>query len=332
LLTRAKRDARSPTIASRFLLRLEAMLGGIEADARIVALAQAIDASGGPAQLAKRPAPAPPEALRPKVISVTDVDRLKADPFAFYAKKMLKVLALDAIDEEPTAAWRGSLIHDIFDKWFREDHLHPDRLIERVVAIFDDAGMNPVTRAMWQPRLKEAIDWIAEQVAADKRAGREVIESEIKGWTEIAGVKLNGRADRIDRIDGALAIVDYKTGAPPSAKAVEAGFSMQLGLLGLIAERGGFAGVAGTPMAFEYWTLRKNKKDGFGDRTSPVKAKSTALTAENFVAFAADQFSKAAGLWLTGNEPFTAKLHPEYAPYGDYDHLMRLDEWYGRER
>ena len=38
-----------------------------------------------------------------------------------------------------------------------------------------------------------------------------------------------------------------------------------------------------------------------------------------------------AAKWLTGAEPFTAKLHPEYAPYGDYDQLMRLDEWYGRE-
>ena len=37
------------------------------------------------------------------------------------------------------------------------------------------------------------------------------------------------------------------------------------------------------------------------------------------------------GNWLTGNEPFTAKLNPAYAPYGDYDQLMRLEEWYGRE-
>ncbi len=332
LLTRAKRDARSQTLSSRFVLRLEAMLGGIEADARIVALAQAIDAHAGPARLATRPAPSPPEALRPKVISVTDVDRLKADPFAFYAKSMLRVSALDAVDQEPTASWRGNLVHDIFDKWFKEDKLHPDKLVERVAILFDDAGMHPVTRAMWQPRLMEAIDWIAEQVAADKMVGRAVIESEIEGSSEIAGVKLKGIADRIDRTDAMLAIVDYKTGAPPSAKAVEAGFSMQLGLLGLIAERGGFSGVAGTPTAFEYWTLRKNKKGGFGERTTPVKAKSSALTPETFVAFAADQFSKAVEQWLTGDEPFTAKLHPEYALYADYDHLMRLAEWYGRER
>ena len=54
------------------------------------------------------------------------------------------------------------------------------------------------------------------------------------------------------------------------------------------------------------------------------------ITAENFVAHAASVFADAAELWLIGDEPFTAKLHPEYAPYGEYDQLMRLQEWYGR--
>jgi ATP-dependent helicase/nuclease subunit B len=46
---------------------------------------------------------------------------------------------------------------------------------------------------------------------------------------------------------------------------------------------------------------------------------------------AARIFIAAAKRWLIGSEPFTAKLHPEYSPYGEYDQLMRLDEWYGRE-
>jgi ATP-dependent helicase/nuclease subunit B len=32
-----------------------------------------------------------------------------------------------------------------------------------------------------------------------------------------------------------------------------------------------------------------------------------------------------------GDEPFQAKLNPAYAPYEEYDQLMRLEEWYGRE-
>ncbi len=323
LLTRAKRDARSPTILSRFVLRLEAMLGGIDPETRIVTLAQAIDSHDGPAQLVARPAPSPPAASRPKVISVTDVDRLKADPFAFYAKSMLRVSALDDVDGDPTAAWRGNLIHAIFDKWFREDKLHPAKLVERVTSLFDDAGMHPVTRAMWQPRLMEAINWIAEQVAADKASGRAVIASEIKGSADIAGVRLKGVADRIDSTDGLLAIVDYKTGAPPSPKAMKAGFAMQLGLLGLIADRNGFAGLSGKPTVFEYWTTTKDKGQ-FGKRV--------AVKIDDFIAVSAASFDEAAGKWLTGSEPFTAKLHPEYAPYTDYDHLMRLAEWYGRER
>ena len=50
-----------------------------------------------------------------------------------------------------------------------------------------------------------------------------------------------------------------------------------------------------------------------------------------FVDRAYAHFAEAAAQWLTGDEPFTAKLNPAYAPYGDYDQLMRLEEWYGRD-
>jgi ATP-dependent helicase/nuclease subunit B len=328
LMTRARRDARSPTIASRFILRLEAMLAGVVRDDRIVALADAIDGHDGPAQLSQRPAPSPQFDQRPRTISVTEVDRLKADPFAFYARRMLKLSALDPVDADPSAAWRGTAVHAIFDNWFKQDALDPQKLNARIAALFDEPGMHPLLRALWQPRLTQAVEWIAGEVAKDHAAGREVIETEVTGRIDIAGVTLQGKPDRIDRIDGGLAIVDYKTGKAPATKAVKAGFAMQLGLLGLIAGRGGFAGVAGTPSVFEYWSLAKDK-NVFGKRSTPVKAGSD-LTADNFVATAASQFTDAAGKWLTGNEAFTAKLHPEYANYGEYDHLMRLDEWYGR--
>jgi ATP-dependent helicase/nuclease subunit B len=137
-------------------------------------------------------------------------------------------------------------------------------------------------------------------------------------------------ADRIDRMaDGKLALVDYKTGNPPGPKAVAEGYSMQLGLLGLIAERGGFPGVEGEAAAFEYWSLAK-KAGRLGFVASPVGGR-TGHDPEDFTSRAAAHFVAAAEAWLTGEAPFTAKLHPEYAPYGEYDQLMRLDEWYGRE-
>ncbi|WP_293881433.1 PD-(D/E)XK nuclease family protein, partial [Sphingomonas sp.] len=330
LITRARRDARSPTIASRFWLRLDAMTGRIVHDDRIVALAAAIDTPDRRTPMPRRPAPTPPAALRPRRISVTDVDRLQADPYAFYAKAMLKLPKLEAIDADPGPAWRGTAVHAVLDKWARDDGFDPAKLRGRVTELLNDAGTHPLLRALWQPRLTEAIDWIAVRIAEDRSQGRTVVGSEIDGKIEFAGVTLQGRADRLDRIDGALAVVDYKTGKAPSPKAVAAGFSMQLGLLGLIAERGGFDGVSGRASVFEYWSLASDGKGGFGKVTSPVGGRSTIAPAD-FVAVSAGQFADAAGKWLTGTEAFTAKLVPEYAVYDDYDQLMRRDEWYGRE-
>jgi ATP-dependent helicase/nuclease subunit B len=329
LVTRARRDARAPAVASRFWLRLEAMTGGLTRSPQHRKWAEAIDLPEA-YRPAPRPAPSPPAALRPRKISVTEVDRLKADPFAFYARKMLALPALDEVDADPGAAWRGSAVHKVLEAWMKEDDCDPARLRPRAEALLQDSSAHPLMRALWQPRLLEAIDWIAGEVAKNRDAGRKPLRAEAWGETELAGVGLNGMADRIDRLaDGSLAIVDYKTGTPPGPKAVGEGYSMQLGLLGLIAERGGFDSISGIPAAFEYWSLAR-KAGKLGYVASPVGGRS-GLDPEDFTNVAARNFIAAAEAWLTGGEPFTAKLHPEFAPYGEYDQLMRFDEWYGRE-
>jgi ATP-dependent helicase/nuclease subunit B len=181
-------------------------------------------------------------------------------------------------------------------------------------------------RALWSPRLMEAIRWVEEEERKNRSAGRRPVAAEAWGESVLAGVTLYGKADRIDRLDGgALAIVDYKTGKAPALKAIDAGFRLQLGLLGLIARACGFEGVSGAPAAYEYWSLTKYG-DQFGKCVRPDKK----MGPDEFLAHAEAHFSEAASKWLTGAEPFKAKLHPAYAPYGDYDQLMRLEEWYGR--
>jgi ATP-dependent helicase/nuclease subunit B len=185
---------------------------------------------------------------------------------------------------------------------------------------------------LWTPRLMEAIEWATETMSANLADGRAPIAAEIDGKASVGGIELTGKVDRIDRLpDGGLAIIDYKTGKPPGKAQVAAGYAMQLGLLGLIAEQGGFPGVEGVPGAFEYWSLAA-KKGGLGYVESPVglNKKGEGIDPADFTAHAAAVLAEAAAKWLEGSEPFIAKLHPEYAPYGDYDQLMRLDEWYGR--
>ncbi|HEX8263627.1 MAG TPA: PD-(D/E)XK nuclease family protein, partial [Allosphingosinicella sp.] len=330
LVTRARRDSRSPAIASRFWLRLEAMTAGITRSPRHKSWARELDRPAG-FHPAARPAPRPPASLRPRQIAVTDVDRLKADPFAFYARKMLAFAPLDPIDADPSAAWRGSAVHKTLEAWMKEDDCEPSRLRPRAEALLRDAAAHPLMRALWQPRLLEAIDWIAAEMAKNFAAGRRPVAAEAKGTCELEGVKLYGEADRIDRLaDGRLAIVDYKTGKPPSAKAVAEGYSLQLGLIGLIAARGGFDGIEGVPACFEYWSLARDRTGKLGYVASPVGGR-TGIDVADFTTMATRNFLAAAMRWLIGDEPFTAKLHPEHAPYGDYDQLMRLDEWYGRE-
>ena len=126
-------------------------------------------------------------------------------------------------------------------------------------------------RALWAPRLLESIDWIAELERRNQETGRRPLKAEVAGEAVLAGVTAQGRLDRIDRLaDGSLAIIDYKTGQPPSQKTVDAGFALQLGLLGLIGRAGGFEGVEGDPEVFEYWSLARYRGK-FGRLMSPDK-------------------------------------------------------------
>lgn len=327
LVTRARRDSKSPTVASRLWLRLQAMTGGLARDHKLEAMVAAID-DPGETKPVSRPAPAPPAKERPREIWVTQVDRLKADPFAFYARSMLRLKQLDPLDADHSAAWKGTAVHDVLEQWFEQDGADPDTLLDRAKALVAGEAIHPMLRALWQPRLLEAIAWIADQVRDDMAGQRKPISAENDGKAEIAGVILHGIADRIDGIGaGGLAIVDYKTGQPPTKKAIEAGFALQLGLLGMIAMRGGFEKVTGTPEAHEYWSLARGR-DGYGKRLEVDKKEGAA----EFLARTEGQFADLVAKYLMGDEPFTAKLHPAFAPYGDYDQLMRLDEWYGRER
>jgi len=257
---------------------------------------------------------------------VTAVDRLMADPFAFYAQAILGLRKRDPVDDDHTARWKGIAVHQVLQDWQQHDECDPAKLRPRAELLLKDEAIHPMLRALWAPRLLEAIDWIANMERENQGVGRRPLKAEIEGQTPLGGVVVQGRADRIDVLaDGSLAIVDYKTGQPPSQKSVREGFSLQLGLLGLIGRNGGFEDVSGDPETFEYWSLARYRGK-FGRLMCPDKD----MQPGEFLDHAYRNFKEAAERWLTGTEPFTAKLNPAYAPYGDYDQLMRLEEWYGR--
>ena len=334
VLSHSARNEAGPTIPSRFLLRIRAMLGATllksTREVEAVRLARAID-RGEPAPPYARPRPSPNAEQRRVSISATALDRLRGDPYQFYASSILGLSALDALDAEPSAAWKGTAVHTILEQW----HEAGGDLGELGTRMLGEMSAHPFTKATWQPRLVRALAWVAAETARLAEEGRKPALWEKTGHIDIDGIRIHGKADRIDKVaDERLAIIDYKTGSPPTSAQVEKGFNLQLGVLGLIAARGGFEGLAGTPDRFEYWSLGRSDKSetGFGYAAEPIKEgqRRTGLPRAEFLSQTEFFLRDALARWILGDEPFVARLNPDLPSYGDYDQLMRLDEWQAR--
>ncbi|KEO91218.1 helicase [Erythrobacter longus] len=339
VLSRAQRDAEGPTLPSRFLLRVEALLGEIvqeTRETRMPWLLAKLDRAPEPAEPYPRPEPLPSAKQRRVDIKVTALDRLLGDPYQFYASEILGLRKLDPLAADPFSdpALRGTLVHEILDAWHRAREGDPVLPIAEFAARkFAEAQVHPLFKGLWQPRLIAAMERFEAWVDAAKQEGRHVLATEADGSMMVRGVKVRGRADRIDRLaDGSLAIVDYKTGSAPTKKEVEKGFRLQLGLLGLIAQDGSFEVgnelISGAASVFEYWSA--HKKDGeYGEIFVPMKVagKKSGLLPDQFLPEHDKFLHIAIDRFILGSDPFTAKENPDYPGYSDYDQLMRLEEW-----
>lgn len=331
VVTRAQRSGGDPAVASRFWLRLAALAGDLPEPApggvALTRLAAELDLPAGGTQPAARPAPRPPVEDRPRKISVTAVDRLARDPFAYYANQMLGLSALDPLSAAPDPRWRGTRVHKLFEDWVRGGATREGFEAELAV-LRDDPALDAIARAFWLPRIEPALRWAAAQLW--DRDDRKPLDVEVKGEIVIDGVTLHGKADRVDRdAEGQLSIVDYKSGGAPSAKAAFDKLDNQLGLLGLIAREGGMKDIAAAPVdALEYWSLRPDRRaGGAGKISNTYGSRSDLKTAEMAIDHAADALSELAALYLFGDAPF---VPGEGVGYGEYDQLMRRDEWFGR--
>ena len=333
-LTRSLKVDGAPTVASRWLLRLENLLAPRKTSEPAADTWTAwVEAIDRPLKIAALAAPraCPPLIARPDRFSVTEIETLIRDPYAIYAKRVLKLEPLEPLDSLAGALERGTLVHkalEIFTKAHPKD-LPPDlagRLIEVGEGLFADAPDRPGVAAFWWPRFVDIAYWLADlepslrATAARTLAecpGQMVLE---EGLTR--AVTLVAKADRIGvGADGHLTIYDYKTGVVPSKPQVDAGLAPQLPLEAAIAATGGFDGVpAGGQSALVYLRLTG------GDPAGEVKPVSDGD--EDLAAVTLAGLLDLLGDFENPTTPYLARPRPAFIGRpGRYDHLARVKEW-----
>ncbi len=338
ILARAQKVAGAPTVTSRFVQRIAALAGEArwqQVAARgeaYVALARALD---HPAHVkaAERPAPKPPLESRPTKLSVTAIEDWLRDPYTIYAKYILRLAPLDAVDTPPGARDRGTVIHGAIGDYTKEFAKAPpaDPLAELIrlgEQHFAQLADYPEAKAFWWPRYERIAQWFA-QWDAGRRGAIATLHAEIGGALTFSDGKrdftLTGIADRIEkRADGTYAILDYKTGSARTEPQVRTGLAPQLTLEAAMLRGGGFKGIAPASVSeIAYVTLKGGEPPGKEQRIT-FKDGTPDAQADNALA----RLKGVAALFADESKPYLSLVHPMWKThYGDYDHLARVKEW-----
>ncbi|WP_157014290.1 double-strand break repair protein AddB [Mesorhizobium xinjiangense] len=339
ILSRADRAGDAPAVMSRWLQRLTTLAGDPACTvmrrlgAVYVSWARAIDIAPD-VEFVPRPNPAPLLAARPRRFSVTEIETLRRDPYAVYARKVLGLHPLDPLVRDPGAAERGTLFHEILHRFTVAGGVAgTDDPRQRLLAIarqtFDEAALPDDVEAIWWPRFvamaDEIVDWENGRGGVLETASEAAARA-----TEIAssGVTLSGRADRIDVRPGGLAdILDFKTGSSPSKRQAHTLVAPQLALEGALLKRGAFAELgAQRPADLAYVRLRPK---GLVEHESILDIRGSIKTADALSEEAWTRLEKLMAHYGDANIGYLSRALPfkEGDVDGDYDHLARVLEW-----
>lgn len=340
ILTRSARSGDAPAVPSRWLQRILTFAGPAQAASmrargeELIGWARVLDA-GPQIPFAERPQPKPPVDARPRHFSVTEIETLRRDPYAVYAKRILKLMPLEELVRDPGAAERGTLFHDIMQR-FTVSGIDPcadtalDVLLEAGRAAFAEAGLPEDVRAVWWPRFEKLAEniivWERERAASVKQRHPEARAE--KTPVGASGVTLAGYADRVDQLAAGMAdIIDYKTGSSPSKAQAHTLLAPQLALEGALLRRGAFQALGKLePASLAFVRFKPNgevlpepilKYNG-KDRPAGDLAEEAWRRLEELL----QHYNRAETGYLSRALPFR-----EGETDGHYDHLARVLEW-----
>ncbi|MBA3911218.1 MAG: double-strand break repair protein AddB [Rhodobacter sp.] len=329
VLSRAERGAEAETVPSRWVNRLVNLMAGLperqgpDAVAAMRARGQvwldravAFDSPSGEVVPAKRPSPRPPVEVRPKRLSVTEIKTLIRDPYAIYARHILRLRPLDPLRPEADPRLRGVVLHEILETFVRDGASSCDDLLRIADGVLEKRVAWPLARAIWRARIEKAAGAFLDFSAS---TGGAPVLLEEKGAVTLPGLDftLTGKPDRIDRLaDGRLLVIDYKTGNPPSADE-QKHFDKQLLLAAAMAERGAFPGLDPAEVA----------RIVFAGVKAAFKRVEIELQPGEVDAVW-EEFGKLVVSYARPEQGYTARRAMQTVKdLSDYDHLSRFGEW-----
>jgi ATP-dependent helicase/nuclease subunit B len=339
MLTRAARAGEAPALASRFLRRLEAFAGAdtwkqlrARGDA-VLSLARRLDAPGPYAPI-KAPEPVPAAPRLPERLSITEIETLRRDPYAIYARHFLGLRPLDPIDPVLDGRERGTLLHACLEAYARDEppedpETAQQHLREIGAALFEPIRHESERFHFWWQRFRAIIPGFVAFDRSRRAMGMRIL-TEVGGRLAlpIAGggaITLSGKADRIEiGPDGRLAIFDYKSGVMPSAAAVAAGKAPQLPITAALALRGAFAPVAGASgvCALAYLGI------GGAVPLEPRFIEGRDISPDGVISSNWHQLEHELAAFARGDMAYRATGRaPPGGQAGDYEHLARVAEW-----
>ncbi|PPD42710.1 MAG: double-strand break repair protein AddB [Methylocystis sp.] len=336
VLSRAAKRNGSPTVASRFLARLEALAGEALVDCKargdqMLAIAHALDRPRADEVFTLgRPAPRPALDIRPTKLSVTRIETLRRDPYAIFAEKILALQPLAPLGAQIGAREQGTAIHEALHQFVLAHPSGPLPVDARealcVIArdLLADFFADPAFETFTWPRIVDGLNH-ALAFERERRASGSIIFMETGGsWTfplaDGSHFTLTAKADRIE-VDpaGEAFVFDYKTGAPPTQKQVEAGWAPQLTLEAAMIEAGAFKEIGARPVSGAAYVGLKN-----GGKTQHIKA-------SPFSDLVADHRAQLVTMLSEYRQPKTPYPSRPFVALtshaGDYDHLARVKEW-----
>jgi ATP-dependent helicase/nuclease subunit B len=328
----AERREGAPAVESRWLWRLKTLARGaglrLPQRPELPAWARALD-EPGPYSPVPRAAFAPPLEARPLELPVTQAEALTRDPYAVYARNVLRLYRLDRPDEPMEQRARGTAIHKAFEDFAAEWPAPGARFAELYMDGLRQAGAPAEALAREAALAQEAGAWIVEMEARRRAEGVQVLVEQagrIRFALPRGEFALTAKADRIETTpDGRAHVLDFKTGAPPTDKMVKSGFSPQLTLTAAIIARGGFE-QAGPRRPGDLVYVRITGRNPAGEEITPLSA---GAESEDGAEQALDGFRRLIARYEDPSEPYRSRTAPQFVKMyaSDYDHLARVYEW-----